>query len=25
VGLGHLSGKLQKLAELIGIPFVQVC
>ena len=25
VGLGHLSGKLEKLAELIGIPFVQVC
>jgi L-arabinose isomerase len=25
VGLGHLSGKLQKLVELIGIPFVQVC
>ena len=25
IGLGHLSGKLAKLASLLGIPFVQVC
>ncbi len=25
VGLGHLAGKLSKLARLLGIPFVQVC
>lgn len=25
IGVGHLAGKLSKLARLIGIPFVQVC
>ena len=25
IGIGHLAGRLRKLAELIPIPFVQVC
>ena len=25
IGIGHLAGKLSKLARLLGIPFVQVC
>jgi L-arabinose isomerase len=25
VGLGHITGKLSKLARLLGIPFIEVC
>ncbi len=25
IGIGHLAGKLSKVARLLGIPFVQVC
>lgn len=25
VGIGHLAGKLRKLAELLQIPFIQIC
>jgi L-arabinose isomerase len=25
VGVGHMAGKLNKLARLLDIPFVQVC
>jgi L-arabinose isomerase len=25
VGLGHIAGKLSKLARLLGIPFIQIC
>ena len=25
VGVGHLAGRLEKLAKLLGLPFVQIC